>query len=208
MHAYDGGAIWLSDGSLIIDSEASLTFSHYSAGINGGAILLQNGKLIATANANMNFSNNSAIYGGAFLLRNSIAQVDTDGILFYKNRGSNGGALCFNPGIMYINANKSVKVIMNVAQDKGGTIFIETGVHPSIVVDNSSRLLLFNISAIQGGALYIMPSSFMITVGYQSSIQFINNVAFDVGGAVYSLSASPCTFMITDYSAQAVVILD
>ena len=47
-----------------------------------------------------------------------------------------------------------------------------------------------------------MRSSFIITVGYQSSIQFINNVAFDVGGAAYSLSASPCTFMITDYSAE------
>jgi hypothetical protein len=29
-----------------------------------------------------------------------------------------------------------------------------------------------------------------------------NNVALDVGGAVYSLSTSPCTLMITDYSAR------
>ena len=38
----------------------------------------------------------------------------------------------------------------------------------------------------------------------QSSIQFVNNIAFDVGGAVYSSLqiASPCIFLITDYSAQ------
>ncbi|MCG8621862.1 MAG: hypothetical protein MJE68_07690 [Proteobacteria bacterium] len=125
MHAYDGGAIWLSDGSLIIDSEVSLMFSHNSAGTSGGAILLQNGKLVATTNANLNFSNNSGIYGGGLLLRKLIVQVDTDGILFYNNKGSNGGALYFNSGIMYINANKSVKFIMNIAQDKGGAIFIE-----------------------------------------------------------------------------------
>jgi hypothetical protein len=64
---------------------------------------------------------------------------------------------------------------MNIAQDKGGAIFIETGVHPSIIIDNSSRfnLLLFDNSTFQGGAVYIMPSSFVITVGCQSSIQFI-----------------------------------
>ena len=87
---------------------------------------------------------------------------------------------------------------MYIAQDKGGAMFIETGIHPSIIIDNSSRLLLFDNSAFQGGALYIMPSSFMIIVGYQSSIQFINNLAFDVGGAVYSLSAS-CTLYIHDH---------
>jgi hypothetical protein len=65
---------------LIVDSEASLIFSHNSVGTSGGAVLLQNRKLIATTNAKLNFSSNSASYGGALVLRNSIAQVNTDGI--------------------------------------------------------------------------------------------------------------------------------
>ena len=198
----DGGAVWLSNGTLVVDSEASLTFSHNSAGTNGGAFLLQNGQLIATAKANLNFNNNSAIYGGGFLLRSSVAHVGTDGINFVNNKGANGGALYFNYGTMYVNTNKTVTFIMNVAQDKGGAIFIETGAQPSIIVDTSSKILLFDNRAFQGGALYIMPSSFVITLGYQSSITFVNNAALDVGGAIYSLSSSPCIFMIMDYSAQ------
>ena len=86
---------------------------------------------------------------------------------------------------------------------KGGAIYIEAGVRPSIVAGNYSKLFFFNNSAFQGGALYsIMPSLLITTVGYQSSIQFINNTAFDVGGAVYSQSSQPCIFMITDYSAK------
>ena len=86
---------------------------------------------------------------------------------------------------------------------KGGAIFIEEGIHPSIIVGNYAKLLFFNNSAFQGGVLYSsMPSLLMATVGYQLSIQFINNTAFDVGGAVYSQSSQPCIFMITDYSAK------
>ena len=91
---------------------------------------------------------------------------------------------------------------MNTAQIKGGAIYIEIGIRPSIIVGNYSKLLLFNNSAFQGGALYTMPSLFMIIFEHQSSIQFINNTASDDGGAVYSLSSKPCIFLITDYSAE------
>ena len=93
---------------------------------------------------------------------------------------------------MVISTKKSVKFIANSAQVKGGAIFIQEGVKPTIIVGNYAKLLLFNNSAFQGGALYSsMPSLLMATVGYQSSIQFINNcnTAFDVGGAVYSQSS-------------------
>ena len=106
-------------------------------------------------------------------------------------------------GTMVISTNKSLKFVVNSAQVQGGALYIEAGVHPSIIVDNYSKLLLFNNSAFQGGALYSsMPSLLVTTVGYQSSIQFINNTAFDAGGAVYSQSLPPCIFMITDYSAK------
>ena len=92
---------------------------------------------------------------------------------------------------------------MNSAQVKGGAICIVSGVRPSIIVGNYSKLLFFNNLAFQGGALYnAMPSLLMTTVGYQLSIQFISNTAFDAGGAVYSQSSQPCIFMITDYSAK------
>ena len=87
---------------------------------------------------------------------------------------------------MIINTNKLVKLITNSAQVKGGAIYIQIGVRPSIIVGKYSKLFLCNNSAFQGGALYsIMPSLLMTTVGFQSSIQFVNNTAFDVGGAVF-----------------------
>ena len=38
VHNYDGGAICLFNGTIEIDSNASLRFSHNSADINGGAV--------------------------------------------------------------------------------------------------------------------------------------------------------------------------
>ena len=202
-HSYVSGALWLINGLLKVDSNASLVFSHNTAHFGGGAVGLANGKFIIDASANLNFSNNSAFMGGAINLENSTIHVGTNKIVFSNNRGLRGGAMYFIYGTMYINPNKSVKFITNHAQDHGGAIYIDSGIHPSIIVGNSAKLFLFNNSAFQGGALYIITSSFTIEVGYQSSIQFISNVAFDVGGAVYSemQSAAPCMFMVTDYSA-------
>ena len=112
----------------------------------------------------------------------------------------------FMYGTMYVKSNTSVisNVHYNTAQIRGGAIYIESGVHSSIIVDKSAKILFFNNSAFQGGALYVIRSSFAIKVGHQLSVQFINNTAFDVGGAVYSemqLNA-PCMFMVTDYSAE------
>ena len=42
-------------------------------------------------------------------------------------------------------------------------VYIETGVHPSIIARSYSKLFFFNNSAIQGGALYsIMPSLLIV----------------------------------------------
>ena len=204
--AHEGGAIWLINGALNIDTNASLRFSHNHAGWAGGAVHLRlNGELIINTNTNLNFCNNSANIGGAVYLEKSTIHVDTDTIHFYNNRGTKGGgAMYFIYGTMHINSNRLVMFIANTAQVKGGAIYIDSSVCSSIIVDKSAKLLLFNNSAFQGGALYVISSSFAIKVGYQSSVQFINNTAFDVGGAVYSemQPAAPCMFMVTDYSAE------
>ena len=205
VHVYEGGALWLINGALNVDTNASMSFSHNSASTYGGAARLQNGELIINTNVKLNFSNNSALKGGAVNFKNMTICLDTNSFHFYNNRGTLGGAIFFNYGTMHINFNRSVKFITNTAL-QGGAIYIESdaGVRPSIIVDKSAKLLLFNNSAFQGGALYVQPLSFAIKVGHQSSIQFINNTAFDVGGAVYSemQSAVPCMFMVTDYSAE------
>ena len=56
-----GGAIVLVSATLIVDSEANLTFSHNSAANDGGALLLVN--LTAHMNASgIEFINNSIIW--------------------------------------------------------------------------------------------------------------------------------------------------
>ena len=201
--ASHGGAVAMFDGMITAGTESYAIFI-YNHATAGGAIWLNNSTLIVDSEANLNFSHNSAsLRGGALELVNSTVHMNTGGIKFYDNKASYGGAMFSFYGTMIINANKSINFIMNSAKMQGGAIHIEAGVGPSIVVGNYSKLLLFNNSAFQGGALSsTMPSLLMTTVGYQSSIQFINNTAIDVGGAVYSRSSQPCIFMITDYSAK------
>ena len=204
VHKSDGGGIFLHNGVIQIDSNASLTFSHNSANLNGGALRLSNGELIVKPSASLNFNNNSGALGGAIFLMNATIHVDTDNIYFYGNRGTQGGALYFIYGMILICSNRTIMFIENAAHTQGGAIYVESVIHSSIVVDNFSRLLFFNNFAFQGGALFFVPSSFTVEVRYHSSIRFINNTAHDVGGAVYAdvQSAAPCLFMVTDYSAE------
>ena len=194
-----GGMITVGAESCVI-----FTYNHVRNPNGGGAISLSNATLIVDNEANLIFSHNSAEFGGALRLMNSTVHVNTSGIKFFGNRAArSGGAINFFYGTMIINTNKAVKFIMNSAKRRGGAIYIEVGVNLTIIVGNYSKLLFLNNSAFQGGALYSrMPSLLLATAGYQSSIQFINNTAFDVGGAVYSQSSLPCIFTITDYSTK------
>ena len=209
--AHSGGAVFLKTGTITVGIESNVVFAYNLVSYGyGGAIWLSDGALNIGTNANLNFSNNMIREiqpdngGGAVFIRNSTIHVNTYAINFYGNRGTLGGAMYFEYTIMHIKSNTSVMFIANTAQVKGGAIHIVSGVHSSIIVDNSAKLHFFNNSAFQGGALYVIPSSFAIKVGYQSSVQFINNTAFDIGGAVYSemQSTAPCLFMVTDYSAE------
>ena len=199
-----GGAVVMQHGMITVGAESCVIFTYnHAIATNGGAVGLINGTMIVDCEANLIFSHNSAVSGGALDLRNSTAHINTSGVKFYNNRASLGGAMYLVYGTMYINANNSIKFIMNSAQVKGGAIYIEAGIRPSITIGNYSKLFFFDNSAFQGGALYsIMPPLFMTTVGHQSIIQLVNNTAFDVGGAVYSQSSPPCIFMITDYFAK------
>ena len=61
-HGEDGGALLLSNGLLHIDTDASVSFSHNSAGgsSNGGAICINKGEMTIKTNATVNLSNNLA----------------------------------------------------------------------------------------------------------------------------------------------------
>ena len=204
-HGYGGGVIGLKNGKLNINTGAGVIFSHNTASSEGGAILVLNGTLNFSMDASVTFSHNAAIYsyGGAIYLYNTTIHVGTK-ILFYNNTAVTGGAIHFYYGELNIYFPAVVQFIKNTAQLQGGAIFIETGDQSSIVIGKFSKLVLANNSAYQGGAIYVIPSSFAIEVRSESSTEFVHNIATDVGGAVYSEveSASPCMFLVTDYSAK------
>ena len=130
--------------------------------------------------------------------------IDTDSLFYNNTATSDGGAMYFYNSIMLISCQRIVNFSMNVAQLQGGAIYAQAVSDRIIVVDYYTRLIFHNNSAFQGGALYTRPWRFTIEVRHRSSLQFVNNTALDVGGAVYSdmQSASPCMFMVTNYSAE------
>ena len=154
---------------LIITTGATVYFVNLTCNHYGGAIYVENGIINVSNESTVVFAYNSAFRGGALYLVNSVIHVDTNDIHFCNNSASLGGAIYFVYGIMYIKPNKSMKFTTNTAQAQGGAIYIESGVHSSIIVETSAELLLLNNSALQGGALYIIPSPFTIEVGYQST---------------------------------------
>ena len=199
----NGGAVAIHNGSLNIDTNTYMTFSENFADDRGGAVFLSKGKWNISTNASVNFKHNFAFTGGAIYLENSKLNFNANAILFYNNSATRGGAIFSYDGVTLINCNHIANFSMNFAV-VGGAFFIIGINHRSISVVNSSKLLFYNNSAFQGGALYIRPSSFTIDVGQQSKIQFVNNSAVDAGGAVYSemRAASPCMFLISDYSPE------
>ena len=201
----NGGALYSENGLINISAKAEVVFMQNVANA-GGAIILKNGEITMQFNSNLTFSNNFANLGGAAvgLMNSTIHTIGTNTINFHSNKGAVGGALYLEFGTLNISSNSSVKFTTNNAHVEGGAIHIERGVPSSIIVDNFAKLLFLNNSAFRGGAFYIKPSSFAIKAGYHSSLKFVNNTALHIGGAIYCemQSAIPCTFMITDYSAE------
>ena len=204
-----GGAIFITHGILSIDTNAHVSFIHNSAhSSSGGAIHFVHAPCTIANDANVSFSYNSANWGGAVYIQSAKLSIRTTALHFHKNNATNGGALYMNNANLQIEEKSAVNFSMNFAQLQGGGIFITEHIDPSIIINNFANVLFLNNSATLGGALYIIPVSFTINISYLSSIQFINNTAFDVGGAVYSdlQTASPCIFLITDYTAEILFI--
>ena len=137
-----GGAVNMLGGMITVGAESCVifTYNHVRVPQVGGAIWLSNATLIVDSEANLIFSHNSADFGGALTLMNSTVHVNTSGIKFYGNRATrSGGAIDFIYGTMNIYTNKSVNFTMNSAQVRGGAIYIEVGVHPTIIIGNYSN---------------------------------------------------------------------
>ena len=191
----NGGAVYGHGTMIHIGAKARVVFMNNTAGYAGGAVYMYDGRITVDAESGVN--NHAAKYGGALSLENPTAHMNTSSVEFYDNRASYGGAITFMYGSMIINTNKSVKFIMNSAKIRGGAIYIEYGVHPSIIVGDYSKLFFFNNSAFQGGALFsIIQSLLMTTVGYQSSIamtisfNILNSISLKILSSNYSFTCN------------------
>ena len=132
----NGGAMTVWNSMIHIDAKVRVVFMNNIARHNGGAVAIYDGKITIGTESCVIFKYNHAAYGGALSLQNSIAHVNTSGIEFYDNRASAGGAIYFTYRSIIINTNTTLKFITNSAQVSGGAIYIEAGVHPSIIVGN------------------------------------------------------------------------
>ena len=165
-----GGMITVGAESCVI-----FRYNFVTTGNVGGAIFFDSATLIVDSEANLTFSHNFAESGGALQLVNSTVYVNTSGIKFFGNSAAGyGGAIYLFYGTMIINTNKSVNFTMNSAQVQGGTICIESeaGDRPAIIVGNYSKLLFINNSAFQGGALYSRIPSLLINGHSGISVQY------------------------------------
>ena len=204
-----GGAVFVDSGVINVGAKANVVFMHIKAsvqGVHGGAVHIYNGQLNINTNASVHLCHNCASRGGAVYLYvgTKVIVNENANVLFYNNSAIRGGAVYSAFAIMQIYTGTGLQFISNTA-DHGGAVFIHsiTNICSAIIVNNFAALVFANNSAFQGGALYITPSSFTIEVGLESKLKFVNNTVIDVGGAVYSelQTASPCLFLVTDYSA-------
>ena len=99
--------------------------------------------MIVNNNASLTFSNNSAYRGGTLYLdSNSTIHIDAGYVHFYNNNGSRGGVVYLRYGLMHINANGYARFNLNTAQVQGGAIYLEFG--SIIVNTSSQLLLSNN----------------------------------------------------------------
>ena len=102
-HDSCGGAIFLNNGVLNIDTDAGLIFSHNHAGLNGGAIYIES-------------------------VPSSVIVGDFAKLLLLNNSAFQGGALCAvqSSFIISVGYQSNVQFINNTAFDVGGAVYAET----------------------------------------------------------------------------------
>lgn len=156
---YDGGAIYISGGSLSIAGNTTLESN--SANRYGGAAYVSGGNInSATAGINLRLNMNNSEYGGAFYV--------VDGSIDTKNKNANselegnwasldGGAFYVNNG--YINLGTTSMVANGIGASgtitqNGGAIALLDG---TFIIGEGSELR-GNKALVSGGGLYVFNS--------------------------------------------------
>ena len=165
--AYDqGGAIYISGGSLIV---ANTTFEFNRATGSrgfGGAVYVKGGSMTITQ---CTFANNLAnIDGGAFFCDNCHF-ISISNSKFISNRAiGNGGGVSAGSGLITI----SQSVFKNNTAQNGGAIRLLSG-----KLNLTVSYFTNNTASVQGGAIYVSGDSIQL-----NETSFINNTAVLMGG--------------------------
>ena len=170
--ATNGGAIALTDGSLVIKGRA-VTFSDNLA-LFGGALYIQ---LSTTVELRGNFTKNTAKYGGGAVCILNTAIVTMNGV-FLQNSALYGGAVkIFHSKVVIIPGERSTLFSNNTATISGGSMILkQCTLH---IQDNGCSMEL-NTAGLGGGALY----SYNSLVSFSANMTFAKNTASE-GGAYF-----------------------
>ena len=83
----NGGAVAMLGRMIAVSAASyDIAIFAYNHATQGGAIMLDSATLIVDSEASLIFSHSSGMFGGALELMNSTVHVNTSGIDFYNNR--------------------------------------------------------------------------------------------------------------------------
>ncbi|NPA92858.1 MAG: sortase [Chloroflexi bacterium] len=176
-YAAEGGAIYISSGSLVIEN---CIFRNNKASSYGGAIISYGASITITGSQ---FNSNSAgSNGGA--LRSFSGSWNIDNTIFDSNRADSGGALYFSSSSLTI-TNSTFQY--NYSATSGGAIteFSNT----SVTIDHTTFL---QNTATYGGGIYIAS-----TVSLSDSVFDGNKSTSIGGGGIYAVSAQLTATKVT-----------
>ena len=193
--AFTGGAMYLSNGAIIAETQSIVIFAYNSAygTKGGGAMALTNATFNINVNASLRFSNNTAAsYGGAIRLTSGQLNISTDANVNFSNNSAafSGGAVFLHYSAIHIGTNAAIDFYSNRASIGGGAMYFKYAT--LYIHSNKSVKFIMNTAIIIGGAFFIEFESSVrssIIVEDNAKLLFLNNSAFQ-GGALYIIPSS------------------
>lgn len=180
-----GGAIYTSDGSTIIFSDGTNTFTGNIAGAAGGAIYTRDGGGVTFSGGKNTFTANTANGGGAIYIRDDNGVTISGGTNTFTGNESfyDGGAIYISPGGTGLTISGGINTFDNNSTSTtswGGAILV----HLDEITISGGTNTFNNNTASWGGAIFGWGSDIIVSGGTNN---FTNNAATvdGHGGAIF-----------------------
>ena len=198
-----GGAMYIEQSQVTVNRALLLFVNSFA--YQGGAMFLSNSSIIIYEYNKVRLVNNTALTGGGAICLYSASHISVDEhstLVFRNNSARRGGALYFiQSGSLRVGSDSYIKFSYNFAKNYGGAIYSDDQRCPFIFSSYSSTVVFEENSANEGVGMHIYGASvkaYMNPFCHQDIVSYMPNIT----NSLSPVSSSPMRVCLCDTNGK------